>query len=260
MTQPSIYWDKPTPVGATVLDLSKLSLYNFHYNEMKPRYGNRILVTYKDTDSLLYHVETEDLYEDMKEYKHLLDLSDYPKEHPLYDPTNKKVPLTMTDELNGQVMEESVLLRSKMYSIKYQGGNKQSAKGVLKSVKKTIHHDKYLKCLLESTSERAVMTRIHSKNHQICFGQLFGSRKGIMTSLTLQPDHICQTSSTDKRHQPIVIGTKIIAQQQYGGTVACRSNESHVWGHKGAGSAATTRKMIRGRRKMAHLQRQYAIR
>ena len=35
-----------------VLDLSKLSLYKFHYEEMKPRFGDKIKVCYKDTDSL----------------------------------------------------------------------------------------------------------------------------------------------------------------------------------------------------------------
>ena len=87
---------------------------------MKPRYGKRIWVTYKDTDSLLYRVETEDLYEDMYEFKHLLDLSDYPNSHPLFDASKKKVPLTMTDALKGSVLEGSVILRSKMYSIKFQ--------------------------------------------------------------------------------------------------------------------------------------------
>ena len=49
----SIFWNKPTPVGAAILDLSKIVLYNFHYNEMKPRYGEKVTVVYKDTDSLL---------------------------------------------------------------------------------------------------------------------------------------------------------------------------------------------------------------
>ena len=164
---PNIRWDKPTPVGAAILDLSKLALYHFHYKEMKPRYGKRICVTYKDTDSLLYRVETEDLYEDMYEFKHLLDLSDYPTSHPLFDASNKKVHLTMTDELNGSVLEESVILRSMMYSIKFQSGVKQSAKGVQKLVKKTLHHDKFLECLLTGVSSRAPMTRIRSANHQI---------------------------------------------------------------------------------------------
>ena len=44
-----ISWSKPTPVGASIHDLSKLCLYRFHYDEMKPRYGNRLKVCYKDT-------------------------------------------------------------------------------------------------------------------------------------------------------------------------------------------------------------------
>ena len=114
----SVVWTKPTPVGASILDLSKLSLYKFHYEEMVPRYSSsQLKVAYKDTDSLLYLIETPDLYNDMASFKHLLDLSDYPQEHFLHDPTNKKVPLTMTDELQGKVLREVVCLRSKLYSI-----------------------------------------------------------------------------------------------------------------------------------------------
>ena len=104
---------------------------------MLPRYGSdRLKVIHKDTDSLLYRITTAHLYEDMSTFKHLLDLSDYPEDHFLHDRTNKKVPLTMTDELNGKVLKEVVCLRSKLYSIDYLGGTKQSAKGVQKSVKK----------------------------------------------------------------------------------------------------------------------------
>ena len=78
----SVLWTKPTPVGVSILDLSKLSLYKFHYEEMVPRYSSdRLKVPYKDTDSLLYLVETSDLYKDMESFKHLLDLSDCPPEH-----------------------------------------------------------------------------------------------------------------------------------------------------------------------------------
>ena len=127
----SVVWNKLTPVGASFLDLSKLSLYKFHYEEMLPRHGaDRLKVVYKDTDSLLYRIKTEDLYKDMATFKHLLDLSDYPADHFLHDKINKKVPLTMTDELNGKVLKEVVCSRSKLYSIDYVRGTKQSAKGV----------------------------------------------------------------------------------------------------------------------------------
>ena len=86
-----VSWTKPTPVGASILDLSKLSLYKFHYEEMVPQYSSdQPKVAYKDTHSLLYQIQTPDLYKDMAFFKHLLDLFDYPKDHYLYDPSNKK--------------------------------------------------------------------------------------------------------------------------------------------------------------------------
>ena len=106
----SILCNKPTPVGATILDLPKLPLYKFHYEEMLPPHGSdRLKVVYKDIDSLLYRIKTADLYEDMSTFKHLFDLSDCPEDHFLHDKTNKKVPITMTDELNEKSLERSSL-------------------------------------------------------------------------------------------------------------------------------------------------------
>ena len=103
---------------------------------MKPKFGESLKVVYKDTDSLLYRIETDDLYSDMESSKHLLDLSDYPQNHKLFDSIDKKLLLTMKDELNGQIMLEATCLRSKLYSINYESGIKQSAKGVQKCSKK----------------------------------------------------------------------------------------------------------------------------
>ena len=83
----------------------------------------------------MYTVETENLHSEMASFMYLLNMSDYPEEHFLHDKTNKKVPLTMTDELQGKVLGEVVCLRSKFYSIQFEGGVKQSANGVQKSVK-----------------------------------------------------------------------------------------------------------------------------
>ena len=142
----SVLWDKPTPVRASILDISKLSLYKFQYEQMVTRYSAaKLKLAYKDTDSLLYCVETENLYQDMAGFTHLLDLFDYLPDNFLYDPTNKNVPLTMTYELQGEALWEVVCLRSKLYSIDIVGGKKQSAKGVTKCVKKTLCHDFFQK-------------------------------------------------------------------------------------------------------------------
>ena len=108
----------------------------------------------------------------MGNLKHLFDLSDYPTSHPLFNASNKKVPLTMTDELQGKVLEEVVCLRSKLYSIKFNGGVKQSAKGVQKSVKKSLHHEAYRECLFNKTTMQKEMTQLRSENHQIIVNRL----------------------------------------------------------------------------------------
>ena len=102
----------------------------------------------------------------MSTFKHLLDLSDHPEDYFLHDKTNK-VPLTMTDELNGKVFKKVVCLRSKLYSINYLGGTKQSAKGVQKSVKQTLHHIVFKNCLLSISVLRKEMMQLRSAGHQI---------------------------------------------------------------------------------------------
>ena len=53
----SVLWNKPTPMGATILDLSKPFLYRFRYEKMLPRYGSdRLRVVHKDTVPLLYRI------------------------------------------------------------------------------------------------------------------------------------------------------------------------------------------------------------
>ena len=84
----SVVWTKPTPVSASILNLSMLSLYKILYEEIVPRYSSDDLkVAYKHTNSLLYQIQTPDLYKYVASFKHFLDLPDYPKHHYLYDPS-----------------------------------------------------------------------------------------------------------------------------------------------------------------------------
>jgi hypothetical protein len=66
-----------------------------------------------DTDSLIYKINTEDLYKDMSDNKDLYDFSEYPKNHSLYDETNKKVIGKFKCETNGKIISEFVGIRSK---------------------------------------------------------------------------------------------------------------------------------------------------
>ena len=61
LSQKGIRWNKPTYIGASILDVSKLELYKFHYDIIKPMYKDRARILYRDTDSLFYEIFTDDL-------------------------------------------------------------------------------------------------------------------------------------------------------------------------------------------------------
>ena len=58
--------NKPIFAGLAILELSKLHMYNFFYEVLKPRYDENIDLGYTDTDSLVIKVKTDDIYEDFK--------------------------------------------------------------------------------------------------------------------------------------------------------------------------------------------------
>ena len=168
----SITLDKPLIVGVSILELSKLHMYDFHYNVMKKKYGDKIKLLMTDTDSLVYEIETDDVYEDLKEYSHLLDTSELPKENQLFSTVNKKVIGKFKDETNGTPIQKFVGLRSKMYSIKVGGKEVKKAKGVKKAVvKKEVSFKDYKKSLFgtikEDIQQQTSFNSIRSYNHQL---------------------------------------------------------------------------------------------
>ncbi|XP_070170392.1 uncharacterized protein [Polyergus mexicanus] len=72
-----IKFNKPIYVGMCILDISKIRLYEFHYEYMLPLYRDKCKIMYTDTDSLIYRVECEDIYENMKRDIDKFDTSDY---------------------------------------------------------------------------------------------------------------------------------------------------------------------------------------
>ena len=118
MKKKRLVLNKPVYTGMTILEDSKNLMYEFYYNQMKVRYGPKCELIYTDTDSLILDIQTDDVYQDMKDQSWVYDTSNYPKDHPLYDATNKKVLGKMKDECGGEPIEEVFAVRSKMYSVK----------------------------------------------------------------------------------------------------------------------------------------------
>ena len=165
MHKSKLLLNKPVYVGFSVLELSKLLMYEFYYEHLKPLYGERCQLLYTDTDSLVLQIETEDVYRDVLDDLDKYDTSDYPKDHFLYSANNKKVLGKMKDEFAGKPIEEYVGLRPKMYSIK---GLAKKAKGVKKYVvKKEITHESYLRVLNTKKEERHKMNALRSYGHDI---------------------------------------------------------------------------------------------
>ena len=94
--KPVLTLNKPIYVGFSILDLSKLLMYEFHYKYIKSKSDAKLLFT--DTDSLVYEIKTKDVYEDFYQDKHLFHFSDYPLDSKFIDPVNKKVLSKMKDE------------------------------------------------------------------------------------------------------------------------------------------------------------------
>ena len=81
-------------------------IYGFHYKYIKSKFGAKLLFSH--TDSLVYEIKTEDVYEDFYQDKNLFDFSDYPLDSKLFDPVNKKVKGKMKDEFKKKIISEFV--------------------------------------------------------------------------------------------------------------------------------------------------------
>ena len=153
MKKTSLTMNKPVYLGMCILDLSKTLMYDFHYNYIIPKYGNKAKLLFTDTDSFLYEIETEDFYKDISgDVRDRFDTSKYKEGHPSGIPTgiNKKVLGMFKDETEGKIIKEFVGLRSKLYSyIMEEGEENKKCKGVKKQVvEENITHEDYKTCLL----------------------------------------------------------------------------------------------------------------
>ena len=161
--------NRPAYVGMCILDLSKTLMYDFHYNYIKEKYGNKARLLFTDTDSLTYEIEAKDVYQDFWNDKDRFDNSDYPENSTYFDKTNKKVIGKFKDEAAGIPITEFVGLRSKMYSyIKDNQKVGKTAKGIKKNIiKNNIKHEDYKEVLFNNKQIHHTMKTIRSNNHQL---------------------------------------------------------------------------------------------
>jgi len=125
---------------------------------------------YTDTDSLIYHIECVDVYDNMKRDIARFDTSDYAADNAYGMPlVNKKVLGLMMDENNGAILTEFVRLRAKMYALRVDGKkDTKKVKGVNSNVvARAITFDDYTRCLHDEIEMTRQQSCIRSKLHQV---------------------------------------------------------------------------------------------
>ena len=116
MNKTKVKMNKTIYLGLSILEISKILMYEFWYDYMKPKYDNNVKLCYMDTNSFIMNIKTEDFYKNISnDVKKRFDTSNYEVDRPLSTGKNKKVIGLMKDELGGKIITEFATLRPKTY-------------------------------------------------------------------------------------------------------------------------------------------------
>ena len=169
MGKVKVEMNKPVYLGHAILNISKIIMYEFHYDYMALKYGEALNLCYMDTGSLIYQIETGDFYKDIANHvKERFNTSGYLPDRPLPVGLNKKAIGLMKDELGREIMEEFVTLRPKMYAYKTGNFEAKKCKGIKKCVVlKTITFEGYKNCLFSGDISYRSQLMFRSSKHRI---------------------------------------------------------------------------------------------
>ena len=104
MKRTKVKMNKPIYLGLSILEISKILMYEFWYDYMKPKYGDNVKLCNMDTDSFIMNIKTEDFYKDVaNDVEKRFDIN-FEVDRPLSTGKNKKVIGLMKDELGGRII------------------------------------------------------------------------------------------------------------------------------------------------------------
>ena len=170
MRKVKVKMNKPIYSGLSILDISKITMYEFWYDYVKIKYQDKARLCYMDTDSFVVNIKTKDFYKDISQnVNKRFDTSNYTFDRPLPTGIYKKVIGLMKDELGVDIITEFVALRPKAYS--YITNNfieMKKAKGTKKCVvNKMLRFDDYKKCLFDNGKVLKSQQKFKSENHEV---------------------------------------------------------------------------------------------
>ena len=170
MKKVKVKMNKPIYLGLSILDISKITMYEFWYDFIKSKYGSKAKLCYMDTDSLVINIKTKDFYKDIAmDVKERFDTSNCIYDRPLPIGVNKKVVGLMKYELGGGIITEFVVLRPEAYSYKTNDNIElKKAKGTKQCVvKKMLRFNDYKNCLFANRKVLRSQQRFNSGNHAV---------------------------------------------------------------------------------------------
>ena len=170
MKRTKVKMNKPIYLGLSILEISKILMYEFWYDYMKPKYNGNVKLCYMDTGRFIMNIKIEDFYKDIADdVEKRFDTSNYEVDRPLPTGKSKKVIGLMKDELGGKIIREFVAVRPKTYSyLADDCRENKKAKGTKKCViKRMIKFDDYKNCLLNDEIVLKSQQRFKSKRHDV---------------------------------------------------------------------------------------------
>ena len=170
MKKTKVKMNKPIYLGLSILEISKILMYEFWYDYTKPKYGDNVKSCYMDTNSFIMHIRTEDFHKDISnDVEKRFDTLNYEVIRPLPTRKNKKVIGLMIDELGGKIMTEFVALRPKTYSYLTDDCEQDNkAKGIKKCViKRRLKFSDDKDCLLHIEIMLKSQQRFKSEKHDV---------------------------------------------------------------------------------------------
>ena len=117
--------NKPIYLGQAILDISKTLMYEFWYGHVKPKYEDKAILCYMDTDSFVINIKAEDFHNDIaSDVEEWFDTS-------IYDKNDKRpLPIGINERVIGKIMTEFWALRAKAYAYKLDNDTEhKKAKG-----------------------------------------------------------------------------------------------------------------------------------
>ena len=172
MKKTEVKMSKPIYLAFSILDITKTLMYEFWYDYIKPKYGDKATLCYMDTDSFVIHIKTEDFYKDIaNDVERWFDTSNYDvnDERPLPIGKNNKVIVLFKDQLGRNILTEFVALRAKAYAYLMEDGSEHKKVKEAKKcvIKRELMFKNYKDSLFNNEVILKSQQRFKSDHHKV---------------------------------------------------------------------------------------------